>query len=210
MRFMNRSALALVLLAAPALGAQDPHVGFGFNLSFPAGGFRNSTYAPHGTVTVPQNEGYDLGIGGQFTLSFPVDRMLAVRLNMGGQVTNGSNTAAGYDKINLQHSIFSVGGDMQIFVNGSADRHRGSYLIAGLSGDFERFDRSFGDPNYDTTTTERKSRLGGNFGFGHSFGFAGSRFTFEATYHKTLTGDDVAKYEPPATDFGRISLGWVF
>ena len=205
-------ALAILLATGTILPAQDPHLGFGLNLSFPRGEFRNKTYPANATVLTPQTEGYDLGLGAQFTMSFPVEQALALRLNLNGQVTNGTNTAPGYEKFNLQHSIFSLGGDLQMFVNGSASRHRGTFFIAGLSADFERFDTSRGDfAYYDSeVVTERKSRLGGNFGFGHSFGFAGTRFTLEATFHKTLSGNDAGKFEPPSSDFTRLSLGWVF
>jgi len=189
-------------------------MGFGLNLSIPTGEFRNQNYPALPPVVErwqsAQNEGYDLGLGAQFTLSFPLEPSFAIRLNLNGQVTNGTNTAAGFDRINLQHSIFSLGGDLQMFVNGSANRHRGTFFIAGIAADFERFDRSYGDPNYDSVATERKSRMGGNFGLGHSFGFAGTRFTLETTFHKTLSGNDAAKMEPPSSDFVRMSFGWVF
>lgn len=208
-------ALTLFLIGGPCLLAQEPHLGFGLNLSLPTGDFHSKTYPATLDVLSPQTESYDLGLGAQFTLSFPVEQSLAIRLNLSGQVTNGTNTAPGYDKINLQHSMFSLGGDLQIFVNGSANRHRGTFFVGGLSADFERFRRSFGDFSndyyYDSdATSERKSRLGGNIGLGHSFGFAGTRFTLEATFHKTLSGNDPAKLEPPSSDFVRMSFGWVF
>ena len=206
--------LTVLLCMGSGLMAQEPHLGFGLNLSFPTGDFRNKTYPPDSQVLTTQREGYDVGLGAQFTLSFPVEQNVAFRLNFNGQVTNGTWTAATYERENLQHSIFSLGGDLQLFVNGSASRHRGTYFLGGLSADFERFDRSYGDFNsyysYDDTTTERKSRLGGNFGLGQSFGFAGARFTLEATFHKTLSGNDAAKGEPPSADFSRVSFGWVF
>lgn len=208
MNRLTRTALGLALLTAPLLQAQEAHVGFGLNLGFPTGGFRNTTYAnTNGTAT----EGYDVGLGGQFTVSVPVAPMAAIRFNLNGMTTNGSITQPNDDKINLQHSILSVGGDFQVFMSGSALRHRGSYLILGLAADFERFDRSFGDPNVDYTVTERKSRAGGNLGFGHSFGMGGGmRFTLETTFHKTLTGNNEDRYEPPSTDFVRVGFGWVF
>ncbi len=218
----SKLLIALPLLFAGGMAqAQDPHVGFALTLGFPTGEFRSKDYPALSASPVPdrtssaQNEGYDLGVGGQFTISFPVDPMLAIRLNLSGMTTSGSNIARSDpfygDKINLQHSIFSVGGDLQFFLNGSANRHRGTYLLGGVSADFERFDRSYGDPNTsDFTSTERKNRMGGNFGIGHSFGLAGNRFTFEATYHKTLSGNDASNLEPPSTDFLRLSLGWVF
>ena len=39
---------------------------------------------------------------------------------------------------------------------------------------------------------------------------AGTRFTLEATYHKSLTGNDATQGDPPSTDFVRVSFGWVF
>ncbi len=216
MKRMMIPALVALIGTGSALQAQQPRFGVAFNLVMPTGDFNNKTYPPSGSVLASQNEGYDLGFGGQFTVSFPVDPKLAIRLDFGGQVTDGSNTAPGYDKINLRHTMFSVGGDLQIFTE-SAYRHRGTYFIVGLSADFERFERSFGNlddnyyDNYDDVDTTRKSRLGGNFGIGHTFGYdAGLRFTLEATYHKTLTGNDTAKNDPPNTDFVRVSFGCVF
>jgi len=213
-------ALAAALAAGPQLQAQDPHMGFAVNLVFPTGEFNNKTYPPTQSVTSPQNEGYDVGVGGHFTLSFPVDPHLALRLNLGYQVCNGSNTASGYSKIDLQHQMFSIGGEMQFFVD-SAYRHRGTYFIAGLSADFERFERTYStgdwhdyhDDGYydDNTDTTRKSRMGAVAGIGHSFGYSqGGRFTLEATFHKTISGNDVDKSEPPSTDFVKVSFGWVF
>ena len=217
MRRMMLPALVALIGAGSTLSAQQPHFGAAFNLVLPTGDFNSKTYPPNGSVLVDQNEGYDTGFGGQLTISFPVDPKLAIRVNFGGQVTDGTNTAPGYDKINLRHTMFSLGGDLQIFTE-SAYRHRGTYFIAGLSADFERFERSFGnfDSNYygdyyDDVDTTRKSRMGANFGIGHAFGYnAGLRFTLEGTFHKTLTGNDTAKNDPPNTDFVRISFGCVF
>ncbi|MFN8010414.1 MAG: hypothetical protein U0P81_03325 [Holophagaceae bacterium] len=203
--------LALAL-AAPGLQAQSsPRFGFALNLAFPTGEFRSKTYAPTPDVLTSQTEGYDVGLGGQFTLSFPIDRGVALRLNFGGQVTNGSNTAPGYEKLDLQHSIFSIGGEFQFFVNGSAQRHRGTYFLMGPSADFERFDVGrHGDYDFHADSSERKSRMGATIGIGHSFGMEASRFTFEAAFHKTLSGNDLAKGEPPSADFVKVSFGWVF
>jgi hypothetical protein len=155
-------------------------------------------------------------VGGSFTVSFPTSRNLALRLNLSGSSENGTNRAAGEATINLRHSIFSLGGDLQIFPQGTAFRHRGLYFVTGLSADFEQFDRSFGDinsgyyDNYNVDTTH-KSRLGGNVGIGHSFGGdAGMRFTLEATYHKTLTAYDASAGDPPSTDFVKVAFGFVF
>ena len=209
-----RPILTLLMAAGlgPALMAQEPHFGFGFNLSFPTGAFHRTTYPATSQVQAVQTEGYDLGVGGQFTASFPVHPNLAIRMDLAGQVTDGSNTAPGYDRINLRHRIFMLGGDVQVFPSpGSAYRHEGPYFLGGLSADFERFDRSFGKPNWDYTDTTTKSRLGGNVGLGYAFGYGGGgRFCLEGTFHKTLNGNDTAAGEPPSTDFAKLSFGWVF
>lgn len=212
MRFWPIPILIAATGLTPPLLAQEPHFGFGLNLGFPTGDFRSRTYPPTADVTSPQKEGYDVGLGGQFTISFPVDPKVAVRMNIGGQTTDGSNTASGYDTINLQHQLFSVGGELQVFPgSGSAYRHQGTYLLGGVSADFERFDRSFGHPNWDDTDTTRKSRMGGTVGIGHSFGYdAFGRFTLEGAFHKTLSGNDVGAGDPPSTDFVKVSFGWVF
>lgn len=216
---MRRSAplflLPLLLAAGSALRAQSPHMGFSLNLTMPTGAFDSTTYPPyldHQNNLVPtQKETYDVGVGASFTVSFPMDRNLALRLNLSGSSEDGRNRAVGYSTINLRHSIFSLGGDLQIFPQGTAFRHRGLYFVAGLAADFEQFDRSFGDPQYDYTDTTHKSRLGGNVGIGHSFGYdAGMRFTMEATFHKTLTAHDVDAGDPPSTDFVKLGFGFVF
>jgi hypothetical protein len=194
-------------------------MGFSLNLTIPTGEFASKSYGSIDTSGLPyvEKETYDLGLGGSFTVSFPMDRNLAVRLNLSGSSENGTNRAAGYSDINLRHSIFSLGGDLQIFPQGTAFRHRGLYFVAGLSADFEQFDRSFGDinsgyyDNYYNIDTTRKSRLGGNVGIGHTFGRdAGMRFTLEATFHKTLTANDVNAGDPPSSDFVKVGFGFVF
>ncbi len=214
---MRRSAsllvLPLILASGSALMAQSPHVGFSLNLLFPTGDFASKSYQSIDTTI--EKETYDVGLGGSFTVSFPVDRTLAIRLNLSGSAENGTNRAPGYTT-NLRHSQFNLGGDLQIFPQGTAFRHRGLYFVAGLSVDFEQFDRSLGDlnsnyyNNYNVDTT-RKSRLGGSLGIGHSFGYdAGLRFTMEATFHKTLTAHDVSAGDPPSTDFVKLGFGFVF
>jgi hypothetical protein len=208
--------LPLILVSGTALKAQSPHMGLSLNLLFPTGPFASTTYPAYysssaGYTIPPQKETYDVGLGGSFTVSFPVDRSLAIRLNLSGSAENGTNRAPGETTINLRHSQFNLGGDLQIFPQGTAYRHRGLYFVAGLSADFEQFDRSFGDPQYDYTDTTRKSRLGGSLGLGHSFGYdAGLRFTMEATFHKTLTAHDVEAGDPPSTDFVKLGFGFVF
>lgn len=212
-------ALPLLLGSGPLLQAQAPHMGFSLNLIFPTGDFASKSYPPYfdptaGYVIPTQKETYDVGLGGSFTVSFPMDRTVALRLNLSAASTNGTNRAPGERTINLRHSQFNLGGELQLFPQGTAFRHRGFYLLAGLSADFEQFDRSFGDPQYDyyyNTDTTRKSRLGATGGFGHSFGFdAGMRFTLEATFHKTLTSNDVNAGDPPSTDYVKLGFGFVF
>ena len=216
MRRTTMLLLPLLLASGAALQAQAPHVGFSLNLVIPTGDFASRSLPPYyssfdGHLVPTQKETYDVGLGGSFTVSFPVDRALAIRLNLSGSAENGINRAQGEANINLRHSLFSLGGDLQIFPEGTAFRHRGFYFVAGLSADFEQFDNSFGDPQYDYTDTMRKSRMGGSIGFGHSFGYdAGVRFTLEATFHKTLTSHDVDAGDPPSTDFVKVGFGFVF
>ena len=216
---MSRAAsllmLPLILVAGSALQAQSPHVGFSLNLQIPTGDFASKTYPPftdsNNNLFPAMKETYDVGLGGSFTVSFPTSRNLAIRLNLSGSSENGSHREANND-FNLRHSLFSVGGDLQIFPQGTAFRHRGLYFVAGLAADFEKFDASYGDPGWDSfTNSTSKSRLGGNLGIGHSFGYdSGMRFTLEATFHKTLTAYDVNAGDPPSTDFVKVAFGFVF
>lgn len=221
MKRMMIPTLLAVLGAGTALHAQQPRMGLALNLVLPTGDFNgNKGFANYlnDPIDYKYSQGYDVGLGGQFTISFPVDTKLAFRLNFGGQVTNGTYRDDYPNKLNLRHTMFSVGGDLQIFTQ-SAYRHRGTYFLAGLSGDFERFKNTtgdFADSWYDDNDIEttRKSRLGGNFGIGHTFGYdAGTRFTMEATYHTSLTGRNVDSEflgVAKSTDFVRLSFGVVF
>jgi hypothetical protein len=211
----------LLSLAGTASVAQQPHFGAALDMLAPVGSLRSTTLPPYmatsGDRVPAQESGYDLGWGGQFTISFPVDQNLALRLNLSGHSMDGSDTAPGFPKIYLRHRTFSLGGDMQIFTQ-SAYRHKGLYFLAGLSADFESFDRSFDNLNnydyewnsYQDVDVSRKSRLGGTLGIGHTFGGdAGLRFNLEAAFHKTLSKtDDVGLY--PNADFLRMSFGCIF
>jgi len=208
-------ALAIASLAPlSSLQAQPTNFGLAFNVLVPSGQFRESVYPPYGDVSVRQVEGYDVGVGGQFTMSFPVHRNLAFRIGIGGTATGGTNTASGYDTINLRHTMFQLSGEWQFFFS-DAYRHRGTYFAAGISGDFESFARSFDDNwssskwNSDLDVT-RKSRLGGIISFGHTFHGSFLNFTTEFSYHATLTSKDFDRGEPPAADFLRINFGFVF
>jgi hypothetical protein len=220
-RTLSLALLSLALVSGSALKAQEPHFGVSFNLLFPTGSFNNKNYPAYfdaaANRTIPaQKEGYDVGLGGQFTVSFPVERALAIRLNVGGTVTDGRNTAPGERTINLRHSVFNLGADLQLFPSAGAFRHKGFYFLGGLSADFERFERTFGNFDtsyygsyyYDPVDTTRKSRMGGNLGIGNSFGFDSGRFTLELVYHKTLTGK--GDTDPIPTDHVKLGIGWVF
>lgn len=216
MRRITLPSLLALALAAPALQAQEVHPSFTIDLIAPTGDFNSKTYGPTSSVLSPQTEAYDVGLGANFGLSFPASRTTAFRLNMAFNANEGTNQAPGYSTLNLRHSQFSIGGDLQIFPGEGAWRHRGFYLLGGLSADFEKFERSFGDFSYwdnyyygvDTTN---KSRMGGEIGFGNTFGGdAGGRFTIEVTYHTTLTSHDVNAGEPPATSYVRAGFGMVF
>lgn len=221
---MHRAAymlvLPLILASGSALQAQGAHMGFSLDLVSPMGDLASKSYPAYfsntaGRVIPIQTESYDLGLGGSFTVSFPVDRNLAFRLNLNGSSQYGSNRAPGEATINLRHSQFNIGGDLQIFPQGTAFRHRGLYFVAGLSADFEQFDRSFGSLNYYYDNygveTTHKSRMGANGGIGHSFGGDfGMRFTVEATFHKTITGNNVDAGDPPNSDYFKMAFGFVF
>lgn len=208
---MTRSALLpLLLLAAPALQAQDPHVGLSLGLLMPNGQFRSYTFGP--TAQVPdarQTEGYDIGIGGQFTLSFPLDRHFALRLNAGGFQTDGTNTAPGYSSVNLRHSLFSVGGELQYFLQ-SAYRHRGTYFFGGLNAHFERYDASEGEIDVHDTSSIRRSQGAYSMGIGHTFGLdSGMRLNLEAAYRRNMQERTNPLDRPPA-EFSTLSIGFIF
>lgn len=216
---MPRAALLPLLtlaFAATTVQAQAVHPSITVDLIAPTAGFSSTTYPPTTGVLTPQTEAYDVGLGFDFGLSFPTTRATAIRLNFAYNGNSGTNTASGYDTINLRHSALSIGGDFQVFPGQGAWRHRGFYLLGGLSADFERFERSFGnftywDNYYYGVDTTNKSRMGGELGFGNTFGGdAGPRFTLEVTYHTSLTGHNAAAGDPPATSFVRAGFGWVF
>lgn len=209
---LNRTLLLAGLISA-TLTAQEPRMGLGLNLILPTGGFRSTSYGPTAELPRGQEEGYDVGVGAQFTMSFPLDTRTAVRLNLSGHSVRGTNTAPGEATLTLEHNLFSLGAEMQFF-SGSAYRHRGAYLLAGVCADFESFSRGYGDWDMQFGTpdsTTRKSRTAATFGVGRTFGYdSGMRFTLEGVYHKTLSGNDPARMEPPSTDFLKISFGWIF
>jgi Outer membrane protein beta-barrel domain len=217
MENLRVATLALVLALGAPLVAQEPHFGLGLSLAIPTGKFDSSNYFPPGQGGAASTESYDTTLGGQFTVSFPVDERLALRLDIYGQSTTGTDSAPGYQTYNLQHDLFSLGGEAQYFPGaGDAYRHRGAYLVGGLSMDLERFRSSYGDPNwagYDVN----KTRLGGLAGVGYSFRPYGRwRTNAEVAFHKTLSGYDtnaqpmVGSPATPPADFVRLTYGVVF
>ena len=215
MRHLTCTAFALV--CAGVLQAQSPNYGLSIFLTIPSGRFAETKYEEiiEGVPAIA-TEGYDIGIGGNFTLSFPLQKTLAFRLGFGGMSTRGTSTMLGEDTIFLRHTLFSLSGEFQIFFD-DAYKHRGTYAIAGVSGDFEKYERSFDDDWddrrndwYREVDVTRKNRLAGNVGIGHTFYGGDVKFTTEITYHSTLTNKDVTLGNPIPADFVRISFGLTF
>lgn len=206
---------ALLALGAP-LAAQEPHFGVGIALSVPTGALNSTNYPPSGTVTSPANESYNSTLGGQFTVSFPMDIKSAIRLDVYGESSTGVNRAVGEPDISLRHRLLSIGGELQVFPGlGNAERHRGGYLVGGLSLDIERFESDQGAPFFGPSID--RNRLGGTVGAGYSFRPYGYwRSNMEVAYHKTLSNTDAgsmaASATPgtPAADFIRFTYGIVF
>jgi hypothetical protein len=180
------------------------------------GEFRETIYPPTDTVTEPQVRGYDIGVGGQLTVGMPLSKNLAFRVGFSGMGTQGTDTARGYTPITLNHSMFSLSGELQVFFD-DAYWHRGPYAVAGVSADFERFESSYDEAYYydpwepQWIDVSRKNRLGCTFGVGQIFGRSGGmRLTLEATYHVTITGKDPLRLDPPPTDFLKVGFGVAF
>lgn len=214
MRSTLLPALALALALPAAAQAQSPHFGVALNVVVPTGEFSQTTYAISPSGTQRPKEGYDTGLGAAFWVSFPANRTLAFRLNFSGSSNDGTYDDPGVVHYNARQSMFSIGGELQIFLQEGAFSHKGSYLFGGVAQDFERFDLGYGDLNNnyynsDIVDTTRKTRLGANFGFGHSFGYAGGmRFNMEVGYHATL--QDRRAGDPPKSDAVKIGFGVVF
>ena len=99
---------------------------------------------------------------------------------------------------------------------GDAYRHRGAYLLGGLSLDLERFRSSYGD-TYWYGYNVNKTRLGGLAGVGYSFRPYGYWHTnAEVAFHKTLSSYDtnaqptVGDPATPPADFLRLTYGIIF
>jgi hypothetical protein len=215
MATLRFSVIALALALGAPLAAQEAHFGIGLSLAFPTGAFNSSNYPPTGGVTVPANESYDTAVGGDFTVSFPVQPNFAWRLDVYAQGTSGEDTAPGYASYDLHHTLFSLGGEGQYFLpTGDAYRHRGPFALAGLSMDLERFTLDYGDPFYNSYSVN-KTRLGGLLGLGYAFRpYSGWRSDVEVAYHKTLDPGSTAYNFPvpptPSADFVRVTYAIIF
>ena len=201
------SITALALASGMPLAAQTPHFGLGVIVGTPTGAL-NSTSYPDGSA-----ETYNTGFGAQFTMSWPVDRNLALRLNVSGITFDGTGSAPHTYNWNVQDSVFSLGGEAELFLaDGNAERHLGTYLIGGVHSDFERFSASDYDPTYFAATTVNKTRFAATVGLGHTFRSYGRyHWTLEAAYHKTLTGtdsNDLAGVGFPASDYLKFYAGF--
>ena len=219
MKNLCAATLALVLVMGAPRPPRSPTSAWASALRSPRA---SSTTAPMPPLRVssngvPSTESYDSTLGGQFTVSFPVDERLALRLDIYGQSTTGTDSAPGFQSYNLQHDLFSLGGEAQYFPGtGDAYRHRGAYLVGGLSMDLERFRSSYGDTNW-TGYNVNKTRLGGLAGVGYSFRPYGRwRTNAEVAFHKTLSAYDtnaqptVGNPATPPADFVRLTYGVVF
>jgi hypothetical protein len=209
MKIWIQAMTCLALAAGVPAAAQEAHLGLGVILGVPTGAL-NSTSYPDGAT-----ENYNNGLGAQFTVSWPVDRSLAMRLNVSGITFDGTGSAPQTYNWNVQDSVFSVGGEAEIFLaDGSAYRHLGTYLIGGLHGDFERFSASDYDPSVFAATTVNKTRLAATVGIGHTFRSYGRfHWSVEAAYHKTLTGtdsNDKAGVGFPSADYFKLYTGVSF
>lgn len=213
MRNWILAATTLALAAGVPLAAQGANLGLAVTLGVPTGQLNRTSY-PDGSY-----EGYNSALGMQFTASFPVDRTLALRVNANGMNFQGNaydptQPPVGGRTFSSAYSIFTLGGDAQIFLgDGNAMRHTGTYLIGGLGADFEHFDYS-SDYNYAYSSIS-KTRMGLDVGLGHSFRYYGRwRWTLEATFHKTLTGestgDSISNTGLPSADFFKVAWGMIF
>lgn len=211
---MRPILLPLFALALPA-AAQSPRFGAALSLMVPTGELRQSelsyTHPTYGPSTV--REGYDTGLGAQFWVTLPANRTLAFRLSLGGWENSGTYDDPLYPRYNARASVFSLGADMQVFLESGAFTHKGTYLFGGISADFERYDIGYGDLDRyydaDIVDTTRKTRLGGTAGLGHSFPMGhGARFNFEVGYHATLQQRQAG--DPPRNTGVKMGFGVVF
>ena len=216
---MKRHILAgtalMVMLGSP-LAAQEVRYGIAVSLDAPTGAFNNTTYGNTYPSNGPTTVSYNSGAGVDFWICQDLNRTVGLRYNLGFATFTGTSNApdSGYGafSLNTQDQMFTLGMAGQFFVaGGDAGRQSGTYLLAGLSVDFENFNASFGDPNYDPTSSVNKTRLAGTVGIGHTFRSRwGGRYVLEGAYHKTLTADNTASGDQAAADFLKFTFGFIF
>jgi len=188
--------------------AQRRNVTFGMyaNVGIPMGEFGGVEYPAVAGMPVPQTEGYDPGFGARFTMTFPLlFRYMGFRAGASFAFNTGANTAPGYSNESLTYMAFGASGELQFFFDESY-RHRGTYLFGGAAFNNETFTRS------GVSQVERKMRLGGTAGLGHSFTATngGGGWTLELAYHTTLSGKDSTTGGSVSADYIRLGVGYVF
>ena len=210
MRILSGTAL-LLMLGAP-LAAQEIRYGVNFSLDAPTDAFNNTTYGANSLSNSPTTVSYNSGAGVEFLVYQELSRAVALRYSVGYTTFTGSANSGGYYSLNIQDQMFSLGLAGQFFLGGGdAGRQSGTYLLAGAQVDFENFDTSFGDPNYDPSSSINKTRVGAILGVGHTFRSRwGLRYVLEGAYHKTLTNDNVNAGDQPAADFLKFSFGFIW
>jgi TolB-like protein len=182
------------------------NVTFGFYgcAGIPVGDFGGVGIPATPDFQVPQSQGYDLGFGARFTMTFPLlSQFLAFRAGAGFAHNGGSNTAPGYPDLDLGYLAIGASGELQFFF-GESYQHRGTYIFGAAAINNETFYES------DTSYTERRMRLGATAGLGHTFSArtGGGGLTVELAYHATLSGADAGG--PVAADYIRLGVGYVF
>lgn len=205
------SGTALLLMLGAPLAAQEVRYGVAVNLAAPVGGFNSSTI-PSSVSGVAVQETYNSGAGADFLVCLPLNPLWAIRFNAGVETFTGNASPVGGYSWNLQDQVFTIGAVAQYFFDGNAIRQNGTYLMFGAAMDFENFESSNGDPNYDPyTSTVNVTRPAALVGIGHTFRSRwGGRYMLEAAYHKTLASDNLAAGNQPPSDYVRFTFGFIF
>jgi hypothetical protein len=210
--------IALTIFAIATLQAQSPNYSLSIFLNVPTGNYAMTQYEEmvDGSKLIA-TETYDTGPGSAFGISFPMQHNLAMRVGLWATTTDGTSTIPREDKIYLKHSILGISGDFQFFVgDGNAYGHTRAYLTAGISYNFETFERSFYDLRNDPVPldedyiSDKTDRLALTFGMGYTFGQDGIRLTTEMSYHVTISSKNFALGNQIPTNFFRIGFGFIF
>ena len=209
MKNATLSGALLALFLVTPLAAQDVRVGFAVDLGIPVGGFSSTDYPATGPNNPASTNTFNGGLGAELLFCVPVQQNLAVRFSVGALTFSGTSSSPGYASMNLQDQMISLGAEAQFFLGGgSASRQSGWYLLAGPSIDFERFDASYGNPDYDQSQTINSTRVAALVGVGTMWrGRWGHHYLLEAAYHKTLTNCSVSAGDQPGSDFLKVSFG---